>query len=195
MGWSNGQRGTDGRWDSGLFDRPVFPQGGKRLRSGPSSRSCSTGGAGEACYCRSRVGSECPSFAPPGELHKSLVDNINTFWGRLALLEILAYGCSGDYGFDAAEKAWCRPWSQTLRKSVRKGLVPVLEVGVLIPAYNEADRIAGTRQLSGAFPKCVKSWLSMTVLQIRPPSGPRGRGEVLRLPDNCGKAGRTTAPG
>jgi hypothetical protein len=32
----------------------------------------------------------------------NLIDNINTYWGQLALLEMIASGAGGHYGFDAA---------------------------------------------------------------------------------------------
>ncbi len=41
--------------------------------------------------------------APPGmEPGPSLVDNIDTFWGQIALLLMLAEGAEGHYGFDSA---------------------------------------------------------------------------------------------
>ncbi len=35
----------------------------------------------------------------------SLVDNVDTFWGQLALLEMIRHGYRGDYGFDPSRTA------------------------------------------------------------------------------------------
>ncbi len=44
--------------------------------------------------------SEVPVI-PADHKELSIVDNIDTFWGQVALLEMVVYGAHGDYGFSA----------------------------------------------------------------------------------------------
>lgn len=66
--------------------------------------------------------------------------------------------------------------------------MPVLEVGVLIPAYNEADRIAGTVAAVRRLPEVreivvIDDGSTDQTAKRAAQAGAR----VLRLPDNCGK--------
>lgn len=55
---------------------------------------------------------EVEMTAPQGALSSSMVDNINTFWGQLALLEMIISGTSGHYGFGKGA-AGLMPYNQT----------------------------------------------------------------------------------